>query len=88
MLQGNRLMSILIFPQGATVLLGQYLFVVEASYSRSFKHSTVRLLWTNDQPDAENSKLKTLNNLTRETSMTPAGFKPAIPASEREQTHN
>jgi hypothetical protein len=54
MLQANRLKAILISPPLVQQpLLGQYLFIVEASWSRSVKHSTVRILWTNDQLDAE-----------------------------------
>jgi hypothetical protein len=44
------------------------------------------LLWTSDQLVAENSMIKH-NSHNRQTSMHLAGFEPAIPASERPQTH-
>ena len=59
-------------------------FGVWASLSHSLDtpHS-VALLWTSDQPDL---CLATLDTHNRQTSMTPAGFEPAITASERPQT--
>ena len=47
---------------------------------------SVGLLWTNDQPDPEASTWHH-TTLTRETSVRPAGFEPAIPTSEQPQTH-
>ena len=47
----------------------------------------VGILWTSDQPEAETSACKTHTTYTRLTSMPPAGFEPAIPASEKPQIH-
>ena len=47
---------------------------------------SVGLLWTSDRPFAETLYLTTHNTDNRQTSMPPAGFGPAIPASERPQT--
>jgi hypothetical protein len=44
---------------------------------------SVGLLWTGDRPVSETS---TWQNNTHETSMSPAGFEPAVAASERPQT--
>jgi hypothetical protein len=46
----------------------------------------VGLLWTSGRPVTETSAWHQ-TKFTRETSMPPAEFKPAIPASERPQTH-
>ena len=60
-------------------------FGVWASLSHSlYTPHSVGLLWTSDQPDLY---LTTHNTHKTQTSMTPAGFEPAIPASERPQTH-
>ena len=48
---------------------------------------SVGLLWTSDQPVAETSTWQTHNTHNKQTSMSPAGFEPAIPAGERLQTH-
>jgi len=48
---------------------------------------SVGLLWASDEPHAEISYLTTHNSYKRQTSMLPAGFKCAIPAGERPQTH-
>jgi hypothetical protein len=45
---------------------------------------SVGLLWTSDRPDADLTIRKTY---TRRTSILTAGFEPAIPVSERSQTH-
>jgi len=65
--------------------VGQGLLVIEASRSQSHTPQSAGLLWTNDQPDAETSPDNTQHS--QETSMPPAGIEPAIPASERPQTH-
>ena len=39
--------------------------------------------WTSDQPDAETSTYTTHNIHKRKTSLTSAGFEPAVPATER-----
>ena len=61
---------------------GQGLLVVETSGSHSDTPH-----WTSDQPDADTATYTTHNTHKRQTSMSPAGFEPAIPASERPQTH-
>jgi hypothetical protein len=62
------------------------LVTVEVSRSYSDKPRSVGLLWTSDRPVAETSTWQ-YTTLTRETYMPPAEFEPAIPASERQQTH-
>jgi hypothetical protein len=56
------------------------------------KHALDRTLgrtpWTRDRPVAEASTYTTHNIHKRQTSMLPAGLKPAIPASERPQTYS
>jgi hypothetical protein len=65
--------------------MGQGLLIIKASQSHSDTPHSVGLLWTNDRPDAE------ISNNTQHSQETdthaPAGFEPAIPASERPQTH-
>jgi hypothetical protein len=68
-------------------LLGQGLFIIEASRSHSDTPHSVGFLWTRDRPDAETSTCTTHDTHKRQTSMPPTGFEPAIPASERPQTH-
>jgi hypothetical protein len=63
-------------------LVDHGLLIIEASHSH-----LVELLWTTDQPVTEKSTLTTHNTHKRQTSIPPAGFEPAIPASERSQTH-
>jgi hypothetical protein len=48
---------------------------------------TVGLLWASDLPVAETSTCITYNTHNRQTSMTPAEYKPATPTSEKPQTH-
>jgi hypothetical protein len=48
-------------------------------------HNSVGLLWTSDQPYAE--ALPDNTQYSQETSMLPAGFEPAVPASERAQSY-
>jgi hypothetical protein len=67
-------------------LMDQGLLIIEASRKHSDTPHSVGLHWTSDQPDAETSTWQH-TTLTRETSMTPAGYEPAISASERPQTH-
>ena len=44
-----------IFPMAQQPLVGQGLVIVEASRSHSATLHLVGLLWTSDQPDAENT---------------------------------
>jgi hypothetical protein len=68
-------------------IVDQGLLIVEASRSHTHTTHSVGLLWTSDQPDAQTATYKTHNTHKRQTSMPPAGFEPAIPTSERPQTH-
>jgi len=53
------------------------------THARAHTHP-VGLLQTSDQPEAETS---TCPHIIRETYIHPAGFEPAIPESQRPQTH-
>jgi hypothetical protein len=65
--------------------MDQDLSIIEASRSHSDTPHSVGFLWTSDQPDAENSDN---TQLSKETDIhAPAGFEPAISASERQQTY-
>jgi hypothetical protein len=55
------------------------------SMTNTYTHS-VGFLWTSDKPIAVTSTWRH-NTHNRQTSMAPAGFEPAIPASERPHTH-
>jgi len=44
-----------LFYHGATALVGQDLFIIEASRSHSDTPHSVELLWKSDHPDAGNS---------------------------------
>jgi len=59
----------------------QGLLIVEISRSHSDTPHSVGLLWRSDRPVAAHNTRK------RQTFMPPAGFEPAIPASELQQTH-
>ena len=74
------------FFHGSTALFGQDL-IIEASRSHSYTPHSVGLLWTSDHTDAETSACTTHTTHNRQTSTLPAGFEPAIPSSERPQTH-
>ena len=62
-------------------LVGQDL--IKSSLSHSDTPNLVGFLWTSDQPDAETTTWQH----SRKTSIPPAGFEPAVPASVRPQTH-
>jgi hypothetical protein len=69
-------------------LVGQDPFIIEASPSHSFRHTT--LGWAPlDEWSARHRDLylTTHNTHKRQTSMPPAGLEPKIPASERPQTY-
>ena len=57
-----------------------------ASRSHSDTPHSVGLLWTSDQPDAETSD-NTQHSQETDIHVARAEFEPAIPASERPQTH-
>jgi hypothetical protein len=63
--------------------VGLDFLIVEVPPSHSDTPHSVGLLWTNDQLLAET----THNTHNRQISMSPAGFKTAIPARQRPQTH-
>ena len=65
--------------------VGQDLPVIEASRSLSDTSHTVGILWTSDQ--LERRDLTAHNTHKRQPAMSPAGIEPAIPTSERSQTH-
>jgi hypothetical protein len=66
-------------------LVGKDFLVIEASRSHSDTPHSVGLIWTSDQ--LERRDLTTHNTHNRRPAMPPAGFEPAIPTSERPQTH-
>jgi hypothetical protein len=68
-------------------LVGQGLHTVEASRSYSDTPHSVGLLWTSDHPDAETSTRQYTTFTKRQLCMPPAGFEPAILATERPQAH-
>jgi len=48
---------------------------------------SVGFLWTSEQPEAKVATYTTHKTQKRPTSMPPAGFEPAIPASQLPQNH-
>jgi hypothetical protein len=67
---------------------GQCLLTVKASRSLSDTPHSVGILWMSDQPHAETSFNLSQHTIHKtQTSMTPPGLEPAIPASERLLTH-
>jgi len=68
-------------------LVGHGLLIIEVSRLHSDTPHTVGLHWTSDQLVAETSTSTTHNTHKRQASMSPAGFEPAIPASERPESH-
>jgi hypothetical protein len=64
-------------------LMGHGLFIVEALRSDSNTPHSVGLLWRSDQHDAETTN----NTHKRHIYTPPAGFEPAVPASQRPQIH-
>jgi len=77
-----------LFHGCSTALVGLDFLIVEVSRSPPVRHSSVGVLWTGNLPVAETSTWQhTKNSQETQTSMPPAGFGPAIPESERPQTH-
>ena len=67
-------------------LVGRGLLVIEALRSYSDTAQSVGVLWPSDKRDAEAS---TWQHTTQHTDIhVPTGFEPAIPASQRPQTHS
>jgi len=69
-----------------TLLAGQGL-ITEVSRSHSDTPHSAGIIWTSDQPIAENSSRKTDNIRDSKTSVPLVGFEPEIPALERPQNH-
>ena len=77
-----------IYSMAQQPLLGQGLLIIEVSWSHSVRHSTFSTTLLDEWPARRRDLyLTTHNNHKRQTSMFPAGFEPAVPASERPQTH-
>jgi len=69
------------------LLMGQRFLIIEVSRSHSDTPHLAGLLWTIDQLDAEDCSEQHAI-ITRETSLSVAGFEPTIPANEWLQTHS
>jgi hypothetical protein len=65
--------------------VGQGFLIIDASRSHSDTTHAVGLLWTSDQPDAQNSTWQHTTLYKKQTSLLAAGFETAIPSSERPQ---
>ena len=74
------------FYNGATLIVGQGLLIIEDSWSHSDTPHSVGLLWSSDQLDAESFTWQH-TTLTGDTSMPPVGFEPTTLASQPPQTH-
>ena len=74
---------------GRKSLVGQGLVIIEAVRSHSDAPQSLGLLWRHDQPDAETSTWQDTTLTTDRHPYPPpaAGFEPAIPRTERPQTH-
>jgi len=68
-------------------LLDQGIHITQASRPHSDTPYSVVLLWASDQPDAVTCNWQHTSLQKRQTPMPPTRFEPAIPASERQQTH-
>ena len=69
-------------------LVGQGPLIIRVSQSRSFWHTTLGRTPLDEWSARRRSFYLTTHNTTkRETSLPPAGFEPAIPASEQPKTH-
>jgi len=77
---------VLFFSPGATFPSGLGRPLIEASRSHSATAQSVGLLWTSDQRRRD-LYLTTHYTHKTQTTMSPAAFEPAIPASERPQIH-
>jgi hypothetical protein len=74
-------------PTAQQPLVGQGVLIIEVSRSHLDTPHSVGLLCTSDQPLRGDLYLTTHDTHKRETSMPLAGIEPAIPVSERPQTH-
>jgi hypothetical protein len=69
-------------------LVGQGLVIVQDSLSHSVKHTTLDRTPLDERSARRRDHYLTTHNTHKgQTSMSPAGFEPTIPASERPQTH-
>ena len=76
------------FFHGTTALSGPVLLIIEASHSRSVRHTTLgRTPLDERSAQCRDLYLTTHSTHKRHTSMPLAGFKPTIPANEWLQTH-
>jgi hypothetical protein len=85
--QSEGLCSDFFFPISQQHLAGHGLLIVEASLSNSDTSQSVGPLWRVISPTQKFLPDKTHNTHKRRTSMTPAEFELAVPASEGPQTH-
>ena len=67
--------------------MGRVLLNIKASQLHLHTPHSVGLFWTSDRPGAETYTWQHTTVKKRQTSMSSAGFEPAIPESERPQTH-
>jgi hypothetical protein len=77
----NLCISIFLYFMAQQPLVGQGLLIIEASRSQSDTPHSVGLLWP------ARSRGTTHSTHKRQISMAPAGFEPALQASERPQTY-
>jgi hypothetical protein len=68
-------------------LVGQGPLIVDALRPHLDTSFSVGFHWTVDHPDAETSARQYTTLRKKPTSMSPAGFEPTIPPSERPKTH-
>ena len=61
--------------------------ILDVYRSHNYAPQSVGLLWTSDQLVGKSSYPTTRNIHKRQATMSPAGFEPTIPASEKPQTH-
>jgi hypothetical protein len=77
------LLLLTFFPHGSTVVVGLGLLIVEVSRSHSDTPHLVGVLWKGRR----DLFLTTHDTHKKRSSMPPAGPEPAVPVSERPQTH-
>ena len=68
-------------------LVDQILLIIEDSRSHSDIPQSVGILWTSDQPDAENATSQNTTFITHRDPRKLWDSNPSFPASERLQTH-
>ena len=71
----------------ATAPIGAPFFFQAFRITLRYTPQSVGLLWTSDQPEAETCTRQARSTYERQSSMPPAVFEPAPPASQRQQTH-